>query len=208
MVSLTGNLPKYLIKSHLSTELLGFFTGISTTTIGMSLVVVSLIASALRRLAVYYSSNISGFISLFMKLIIIAICFGMINIAFVFIAGKYFLAICFDETYIEYLPAMRIYAVAGIFLSLVSILGDTIISTQHYWWRVFASIASILAMYLAGYFMLPEYGLNGVAVVCVIGFGVELLFCVLGLSVLYKKQKINHLLKTTMMDNENVLEIV
>jgi O-antigen/teichoic acid export membrane protein len=189
MVSVTGNLPRYLIKSQMDTESLGFFTGISTTTMGMALVVVALVASALRRLAVYYRQDSSSFGTLLMKLGGIGLGFGILNLLFTVVAGRYFLILLFDATYVAYLNTMCIFSIAGILLALVSIFGETIISTRHYGWRIAASIGSIAALFIAGHAWIPRQGLNGVAAACIVGFGVELLICIIGLMVLFKQQR-------------------
>jgi O-antigen/teichoic acid export membrane protein len=189
LVSLTGNLPRYLIKSHLDTACLGYFTGISTTTMGMSLVVVALVSSALRRLAVYFRQDIPSFGKLMMKLGVIGLGFGILNFMFTLAAGRYFLIIFFDATYVPYLNLMVLFSLAGIFLALVSIFGESIISTRHYGWRIAASVVSMAAILVAGGLWIPRTGLNGVATACILGFGLEFLTCLLGLYVLSRQQR-------------------
>jgi O-antigen/teichoic acid export membrane protein len=189
MVSFSGNLPRYLVKSQMDTESLGFFTGISTTTMGMSLVAVALMATSLRRIAVFYDQDIHRFVNLLLKLAAIAVGFGTLNLLFTIVAGRWFLTIFFDSTYTAHLSAMYLYAGAGILLALISILGDTILSTHHYWWRIIASSGSVVTIFLAGCWLIPGQGLNGVAEACFLGFGVEFLICMAGLYVVSKRHR-------------------
>jgi O-antigen/teichoic acid export membrane protein len=189
MVSFSGNLPRYLVKSQMDTESLGFFTGISTTTMGMSLVAVALMATSLRRIAVFYDQDIHRFVNLLLKLAAIAVGFGTLNLLFTIVAGRWFLTLFFDSTYTAHLSAMYLYAGAGILLALISILGDTILSTHHYWWRIIASSGSVVTIFLAGCWLIPGQGLNGVAEACFLGFGVEFLICMAGLYVVSKRHR-------------------
>ncbi len=189
IVSFAGNLPRYLIKSGMDTESLGFFTGLSTTTMGMSLVVVALMATALRRVAVFYEQDLRRFVNLLLKLGILSVIFGVLNLVFVIVAGRWFLTVFFDSTYTVHLSAMYLYAGAGILLALISVFGDAILSTHHYWWRIVASAGSIATIYLVGRGLIPRQGLNGVAHACIIGFGVEFLICLAGLYVVSRRRQ-------------------
>ncbi|GEM_PF-6303626 len=194
LASFPINVPRYIIKGRLDEVYLGYFTGIGMVTTGMMLIIASLTASALRRQAIYFSTDVPKFMRLLFKIIAISFCFGIINILFTFIAGKLFLTIFLDRSYISYISAMYLYAVAGIFLAVVSIVGDTIISTRRYWWRIIASIAGSLVLYFSGRLLIGRYGLNGVSFACIIGFIVEMVVCAVGLIILANQQKRNHAL--------------
>ena len=194
LASFSINVPRYIIEGQLGVEYLGYFAGICSVTMGVMLVVVSLVSSALRRLSVYFSTDLHKFRRLLFKLVVIAVCFGLANILFTFVAGRFFLTIFFDKTYTTYIGAMYLFAVAGTILGVVAILGDTIFSTRRYWWRVIANVASLIVIYLSSGFLIARYALNGITLACILGFSVEMLLCIVGLIVLTRQQRKNHVM--------------
>jgi len=171
VVGLSSSLPRFIAENSLGLKEVGYFAGISMFTLGMLLVVIALATSALRRLAVYFQTNVSYFITLLFKLIAVAIGFGLLNLLFTFVAGRYFLVLFFNKSYVAYIPAMYLFAVAGALLAIVAIMGDTIISTRHYWWRIISSLIGILVIYVSSIYLVPKYKLSGISLACILGFG-------------------------------------
>lgn len=188
----TINMPRYILEHQLGTASVGYFGAVSCVTQGMLLVTVALVASALRQLSVSFQNDLSRFLRLLFRLVLITLGFGLANLLFSLVFGKYFLLWFFRPSYVEYWTAMCIFSVGGVFLGLVSILGDTIVSTRHYWWRAWASVGSLTVIYLSSGPLVAHYGITGISLACLLGFSAECLLCALSLTLIARRQRRNH----------------
>jgi len=186
---LAGHLPRFLIESSLGTRDVGFFVAANLASVGVVLVVVSLAQSALRRLAVRFQGDLTGFVRLLLKLKLIAFGFAALNLLFSLIAGEWALSLLFGAEYAVFAPVMVTLAFASVFTTQVAIIGDTIIATRRYGWRLVAAVCSIIAIAVAARSLVPHLGLEGIAYACLIGSAVDYLFCATALSVLILRKR-------------------
>ncbi len=196
LISLSDNIPPYLIEQYLGVRELGIFSTIAYLMITGDIVVLALGQSAIPRLAKYYAEgNSNAFRRLQLKLVGIGVLLGITTILIASVAGKQILTLIYRPEYAEYSNLLVWLMIAAAIRYVSSFLGQGMTAARFF--RVQMPLFSLVAVTstIACIWLLPTYGLFGAAIAILCAAIVQLIVS-LGI-VIYAIHKINGLSKNS-----------
>ncbi|MGE7647252.1 lipopolysaccharide biosynthesis protein [Peribacillus frigoritolerans] len=189
--SLNLNIPRYFIQEIQGEESLGYFAAVIYLMVAGGTVIGALCQSALPRLAqLYLEKNYLKFIKLLNKLILIALIIGILGIIIAFVAGETVLTLFYNEEYAEYKGIFILIMIAATFWYIASFLDAGINATQNFKVQIPIYVTTILITIGTSFYFIPNYQLEGAALVVCIGMFVRLLASVIILRNILKKLKL------------------
>jgi O-antigen/teichoic acid export membrane protein len=112
--SLNVNVPRYVIQGHMGLAALGYFTAISSVTVGGNMTVASLATSASPRLSRHYVDDIAGFKRLTWKLVQFGIVLGGGVLLIALLFGRQLLTVLYTAEYAHVDVFAWLMAAAGL----------------------------------------------------------------------------------------------
>jgi O-antigen/teichoic acid export membrane protein len=164
LVSLTANLPRYAVSSHLGTVELGAFAAVASFIAAGSTVVNALGQSATPRLSRHFSAkHLQEFQRLAWKLAGMAVVLGAAAVGGAALLGRIVLRVVYRPEYESYAGLLVLIMAAGTLSWVAITLGYVITSA-----RAFLSQAPLLALVaatsgIASWLLVPGMGLAGAA---------------------------------------------
>jgi O-antigen/teichoic acid export membrane protein len=176
LISLRGNIPRYLIEYYLGERELGIFASLAYLMLLGNMVVNALAQSASPKLSKFYAAgDRNNFKVLLLKLIGIAIVLGGITVVISLIAGKDLLRILYRPEYAQNSDIFNWLMLAGSISYVSWFLGDGLTAIRY--------LRIQLPLYLLvtglstgiGFWLIPIYGLKGAAFALLITAFLEVL---------------------------------
>ena len=175
-ISLQSNIPRYLIERYLGQRQLGIFAAMAYIQIAGNTIVSALGQSASPRLAKYYVvANYQAFRSLLLKLVGIGVILGGTSVLITVFAGRQLLTLIYQAEYAERLDIFIWLMISAGIGYIASFLGYGITSAQYFRIQLPLFISVALAIAITSFWLIPAYGLQGAALVLLIGAIVQIL---------------------------------
>ncbi|GAB4566798.1 MAG: hypothetical protein Tsb0020_18850 [Haliangiales bacterium] len=177
-VSLTHNIPRYLVEHQLGEAGLGIFVAMAYVPLAGDVVVRALGQAATPRLAKHYADSqgedpaagLASFDRLLGRLLLLGLGFGVGGVVVALFAGELVLALLFGPTYAAHADVFLWVMVGGGLLYLGSLLGYGVAATRAFE-RFTGPYAAVAAVSLvAAATLVPRFGLAGAAwALCAVG---------------------------------------
>lgn len=175
LVSLTVNLPRYMIEGRLGTVELGAFAAVASFMTVGSTVVNALGQAATPRLARYFTEHdLRSFRRLAWKLAGLGMVLGAAGVLAAFVLGRFVLALVYRPAYAAYDYLLVWVMAAGVFSYLSGILGYVVTSTRSFAAQVPLSAVAAGSSALASWLLVPRLGLAGAALALAAAWTVQI----------------------------------
>jgi O-antigen/teichoic acid export membrane protein len=177
LISLRTNIPRYVIESSLGTAQLGIFAALAyVVTIG-SRITNALGQAATPRLAsLYATNNLSEFMRLVRKLLILSGALGIMAVLAVSFIGEYVLNILYTAEYAQFSSIFTTLVLASVIGFLSSLLGYSITAARIFSSQVYPTMGVCGIVTVASLILVPQFGLAGAGYAVCIGEAFGLLF--------------------------------
>ncbi|WP_430790435.1 oligosaccharide flippase family protein [Virgibacillus flavescens] len=159
--SLVTNIPRYLVDHFLGKQSLGYFAAIGYFAIGFSTLFNAIGQATRPRLSKYFENNFNLYKNLLIKIILLSGSFGLAFFLFSLLFGKGMLSFVYSTSYSQYWSTLIWISIAVFFLSINSILQIAIQSARIFNVQIYISIISLVTVTIAGFFLIPKYGIEG-----------------------------------------------
>jgi O-antigen/teichoic acid export membrane protein len=164
LISLTTNLPRYVIERRLGTEPLGIFAAIASFVAVGYLVTNALGQSTMPRLArCYVERDLPAFRKLTVTTALMGAVVGVAGVIAAALIGGPVLALLYRPEYAAFAPVLVAIMSASVLLYTANSLGYVNTSTRKFDAQVPLFGASALVCLVASEIFIPRYGLNGAA---------------------------------------------
>lgn len=173
LMSLSSNMPRYLIAGFLDTEQLGYYAAITALAVASYLVSRAAGMSTLPRLSRYHNNeDYRAFFGLLWKLVGLAICLGLVGILIVWVAGEFLLLVLFTEAYVAYVDLFLWSMVFAAIALVATALNYGVLAMRQFNVMPIVQGCKLVAISIAGFFMIPAYGINGGAYAMIVANGI------------------------------------
>ncbi|MFF2446513.1 oligosaccharide flippase family protein [Neobacillus sp. NPDC058068] len=202
MMSLYGNIPRYVIEHAAGTEAVGYFSALFYIVTAGNLVINAIGQTISPRLANYFNNEeYTPFSRLLTKFICFGFIYGLFGILAALLIGKQVLSIFYTHDYAQYNKVFVLLMVAGTLLYSGSFVGIALTAMRKFSIQPLLSIIWVLSTIVLSVLLIPRYGLTGAAVVTIMTAAIQLL--TLAVTVLWylSKAKKHHNLTTTYTSN-------
>jgi O-antigen/teichoic acid export membrane protein len=176
LISLRGNIPRYLIEYYLGERELGIFASLAYLMLLGNMVVNALAQSASPKLSKFYASGErSKFQALLLKLVVVAIVLGSTTVIISVLAGKQILTILYRPEYAQNADIFNWLMLAGSISYISWFLGDGLTAIRYL--RIQLPMYLLITGLSGGIclWLIPILGLKGAALALLIAALVEVL---------------------------------
>lgn len=164
LLSLNGNIPRYLLAHYGGTAQLGIFASMGYLLVALSTVVNALGQSATVRLSSMFAArDLDGFKRLMRKLIATGVAATVVVLPLASLVGRATLTFLYRPEYGEHMGAFLIIVAAGGVSTVASFLGYGITAVRCFHAHVPLTAACTLTTALAAWILVPRHGLVGAA---------------------------------------------
>lgn len=163
IMSLKANIPRYFLANYGGEEMVGYFSAVVSILMAANLVNQALATAAIARFSKYYVSNHGHFMSLYWKLMGIALALMFIAIAVCWFFGKQLLTIAYKAEYAEYWNVLCIAVIGTGFGFFVSMGSSAFTATRRFKWQPLIYVIVLITSLLSCSILIPKYGITGAA---------------------------------------------
>lgn len=188
LASLNTNAPRYLIEYFLNSKELGFFTAIFFFIAGGQTVITALTQSVAPRLAkIYYFKEFRKFSGLLIKLTVISIIFSVTALLITVLFGEQILTLFYTEEYSKYHTLFILLMSSTLFLYPGAFIGCGLTASRKFKIQPYIEAVTLLFTIVTSILLIPKLGLNGSAIVVLIGSTIQFLLKALIMFHILKK---------------------
>lgn len=163
MVSLTENIPRYLVEHHLGEAALGYFAAIASIPMIGFIVTEAAAQSASPRLARYYITNRPAYIRLTGKLMVLGLALGVAGIGAAYFLGSWLLGVLFTPEYADYATLfVWLMAIGGLWY-VWGFCETSLTAARYFKTQMPVNAAVALTVLAAGVVLAPRFGMIGAA---------------------------------------------
>jgi O-antigen/teichoic acid export membrane protein len=159
--NVSQNIPRLVMDKKLGQEAVGYFTALSMLLVVYTMINAALGNTALPRLSKYFAENRKAFIWLFVRLIGLNMCLGMIFVAVAFVFGKPILSILFTAEYAQYKDVFVMLAVSSSILSVFAVANWGLNATRQFAVQVPIYIGTAVVSGICSIVLIPRFGMMG-----------------------------------------------
>jgi O-antigen/teichoic acid export membrane protein len=163
LTSLVSNIPRYFIEHHHGLQQLGYFTPLVSFIVVGNMAIIALAQSAAPRLAKYYQEDIRGFGRLLIKLGSIGLGIGVCGVLVAVLFGPMVLSVFFTPEYAQYNNVLIILMLSAVPYYISSFLNDGLLVARRIKVQLPLNCASVAAVAVASWMIVPKYGQVGAA---------------------------------------------
>ncbi len=162
LVSLSVNIPRYVIEDEIGARALGFYSAITYIMLGAVMVMSGVLQSAIPRLASFaHDNDIVKFKATLIRLLVISFVVGVFGYVVANIFGKNLLLILYGEEYAEFAIHLEFVMLATILNYLALCFWYALTALKSYWSQFYLYVADISIVYFVSVWLVPEYGIMG-----------------------------------------------
>ena len=177
LVSLTFNIPRYLLERYHGEAALGYFAAVSYLPFAGLLAIDAMGQSALPRFARYYREDLPAYRRLLSKLLGLGTALGLCGVLFAVLLGPRFLVLAYRPEYARYSGVFTWMMLAGCMLYLCSIVGIGLTAARALKVQMRIAMAVFASSVLAALWLVPAYAERGAAwsflIGCTVWFGLD-----------------------------------
>lgn len=161
--SLAANIPRYSLHSSLGDEALGYYAALSYLLVAGTTVTNSIGQAVSPRLARYYRDNLSNYVHLVRRLVILGSVLSVLGIVCAVAWGEEILGLVYHPDYGRYASEFTWVVVAGAFLFVASVLNSGLNATRHFRSSMVVQVITVLVTLLSSLLLVPVHGVLGAA---------------------------------------------
>ncbi len=161
--TLSINVPRYAIESHLGTTALGHFAAVAYLLVAASQPVLALGAALSPRLAHYFLSDRGAYARLSLRALLAAASLGACGVIVAVLAGKTVLRLAYAPDYAAHADLLCWIAVVACVGFASSTLGFSVTAARRFREQLLIAILALTTCTLASQWLVPWYGLVGAA---------------------------------------------
>lgn len=163
--SLTVNVPRYFIQASQDSAALGIFAALSYCLVATGTIAASLGEAASPRLAnLYHQRQTEAFVSTVRKLVLAGATLGLVGVLAAVLVGEPFLRVAFGSEYAAEKLLLVVMMVGAMIQYSAVFLGTTVNALRMFTVQAPINIASLVAVTLVAFLVVPSWGLMGAAV--------------------------------------------
>ncbi len=185
------NIPRLVMDKKLGREAVGYFTALSMLLVVYTMVNAALGNTALPRLSKYFAENRKAFIWLFVRLIGLNLCLGMVFVAVAFMFGKPILSILFTAEYAQYKDVFVMLAVSSCILTVFAVSNWGLNATRQFAVQVPIYAGTAIVSGIFSLLLIPRYGLMGGAYALIISYIFGATICLVFVAKAIKRAAVN-----------------
>ncbi|MEN6521637.1 MAG: oligosaccharide flippase family protein [Armatimonadota bacterium] len=164
LVSLNANIPRYTIERFMGQRELGIYAAMAYSMVAGLTVSGALGQSAAPRLARYYvAADMSAFMHLLIRLVIVFIVFGALGVLLAACFGKELLTVLYTPEYAEHTEVFTIMAIASAISFTGSIFIYALTAARCLVNQIPLYLLATAATCILSFYLIPRYGLAGAA---------------------------------------------
>jgi O-antigen/teichoic acid export membrane protein len=185
------NIPRLVMDKTLGRDAVGYFTALSMLLGVYTMVHTALGNATLPRLSKYFAENTKAFVWLFVRLIGLNLCLGMIFVAVAFMFGKPILRILFTADYAQHNDIFVMLAVSSCILSIFSVANWGLNATRQFAVQVPIYICTAVVSGICSIVLIPRVGMMGGAYAFIISYIFGAASCLIFIVKAVRKGAIN-----------------
>lgn len=162
LISLNLNIPRYFL-ADFGEAMVGYFAAIASLMSLQNLVIGALGRSAVRRLALYYSTDVKRYIRLLGQLIAIGVAVGVTGIVIVIVFGRPLLTIFFREEYAGFVDLFFWLMVVRLVMNAQSFLGHGLTAARMFKIQMWIRGLALAALLVCAWLLIPTWSVLGAA---------------------------------------------
>jgi O-antigen/teichoic acid export membrane protein len=189
--NVSQNIPRLVMDKKLGREAVGYFTALSMLLVVYTMINAALGNTALPRLSKYFAENRKAFIWLFVRLIGLNMCLGMIFVAVAFVFGKPILSILFTAEYARHKDVFVMLAVSSCILSVFAVSNWGLNATRQFAVQVPIYAGTAIVSGIFSLLLIPHYGLMGGAYALIISYIFGATICLVFVAKAMKRATVN-----------------
>lgn len=172
LVSLSGNLPRYFIEHILGAAALGIFAALAYIVLAANILFAAISQMLLPRLTrLHAAGEFADFTMLTLRLVLGTLAFGAVAVAVVIAVGPAVVRFVYGAPYAAHAEVLTLLTVAAVLSGTVFFLGTALSALRRFGNQLTASLVMIAVTGIAGYVLIPRFGLIGAAWSVVITIG-------------------------------------
>ncbi|MGC5019695.1 oligosaccharide flippase family protein [Micromonospora sp. DT47] len=172
LVSLSGNLPRYFIEHILGAAALGIFAALAYIVLVANILFAAISQILLPRLTrLYAAGELAVFTTLTLRLVLGTLAFGAVAVAAVIAVGPAVVRFVYGAPYGAHADVLTLLTVAAVFSGAVFFLATALSALRRFGNQLTASLVMVAVAGIAGYVLIPRFGLVGAAWSVVITVG-------------------------------------
>jgi O-antigen/teichoic acid export membrane protein len=180
-VSLTPQIPRYILPKYHSIELLGIFGSISYVLVAGNMVMNALSATIIPRFAKYYHFGKTKELKRIVGLaLLIALGVGGVGMLVVYFLGDFLLSVLYTSEYVGYGNVLFLLSINATLMFIMNIIGALATSARFFKIQPLVAFIVMFLTLILSFVLIPEYSIYG-AVWAILGPHIVSLFIWLGI---------------------------
>lgn len=172
LVSFSGNLPRYFIGHTLGAAALGIFAALAYVVLAANIVFAAISQMLLPRLTrLHAAGEFAVFTMLTLRLVLGTLAVGVVAVAIVIVVGPAVVRFVYGAPYAAHAEVLTVLTVAAVLGGTVFFLGTALSALRRFGNQLTAGLVMIAVTGIAGYVLVPRFGLIGAAWSVVITIG-------------------------------------
>lgn len=172
LISYNNAVPRYLLESYHSEKTLGYFSAIAYFSVAITIVVEALGQTALPRLAKFYDAEPLQYMRLLWKLSAAALVIGALGASISILMGRELLGLFYNPEFAQHNDILVLVMVLGTLEAICSVMGIGLTAARVLRFQVPIVMTALATTTLAGWRLIPEYGMQGTAWAAILGMSV------------------------------------
>lgn len=176
LVSLNGNMPRYVIERYLGPHELGIYAALNYIPAAGLMIAIALGNAVFARLSkLYFTGDLPGFTRVLIKSATICAGLGIAGLLASAVAGRQVLTLLYRPEYAERSDLLLLLMAVGAVGCLASCLGCAITATSQFRAQVALFLVVTTSSVVACFLLIPRRGLHGAALAALVSMSVQLL---------------------------------
>jgi O-antigen/teichoic acid export membrane protein len=174
LLTLQTNIPRYFLANSAGESAVGFYTAVATFMALEDLLISALGQSTVRRLSIYYGTDMRRYRHLLFRLILFGLASGLLGVAVVGVFGREMIAVFFRAEYIAYYDVLIWLMVARVILNVGSFLGYGMTSARYFSAALWVYVIMTIVLIVTSWMLIPIWYAQGAAWSVIISSGAGL----------------------------------
>jgi O-antigen/teichoic acid export membrane protein len=162
LVTLSVNIPRYVIEWSMGVRELGYYAAISYIMLGGVMIMSAIGQSVIPRLSMHAANKeMHEFKVLLIKAMGVAFAAGIFGCLFVGFFGRELLLLLYGEAYAEYTPHLQVIMYAALLNYMAICFWYALTALQSYWSQFYLFMLDVCIITAASISLVPGYGIMG-----------------------------------------------
>jgi len=172
LISYNNAVPRYLLEAYHGELTLGYFSAIAYFSVAITIVVEAVGQTVFPRLAKLYAAEPLRYWRLLCKLLAVVLVVGAFGVSMSVLMGRELLGLFYNPEFARYHDLLVLVMVLGTLEAMCSVLGVGLTAARILRFQVPVVMTALATTALAGWRLIPEYGMQGAAWSAILGMAV------------------------------------